>query len=185
MRLPSLLGGMLYLAMALRLARLLFGAGPAAFLCVALLGLNPFILDFLSAARGYGMALAFLLCALDQMVRYLGDGGEARLYRAPVALALAVAANLTFAVPGTMLAIAFALAVLAGERAQLDAGGPLPGSRRRDRVRAAGYPVERRRARKVLLRRRDAGGVAREHRVRLARHGAATPPSSASWPRRS
>ena len=115
-RLPSLLGGMLYLAMALRLTRLLFGAGPTAFMCVALLGLNPFILDFLSAARGYGMALAFLLCALDQMVRYLGDGGEARLYRASLALALAVAANLTFAVPGTVLAIAFALAVFAGER---------------------------------------------------------------------
>lgn len=115
-RLPSLLGGALYLMLALRLSRLLFGGGPAVLFSVALLGLNPFVLDYLSAARGYGMALAFLLAALDQMVRYLMDGGRPRLYRAALALALAVAANLAFAVPGAALALAFTLAVYAAER---------------------------------------------------------------------
>ena len=110
-RLPALVGGALYLAMAVRLALLLFGPGPLALLCVALLGLNPFILDFLSIARGYALALGFLLCAMDAMLRYLLDRRQWRLYCAACALALAVAANLTFAVPGAALAGAFAAAV--------------------------------------------------------------------------
>jgi hypothetical protein len=74
LRLPSLLGGALYLWGVYRLARLVFGAGPFFLAAVALSALNPLLLDHLSAARGYGLALAFLTWALVRMIEFFGAG---------------------------------------------------------------------------------------------------------------
>lgn len=52
LRMPSLLGGASYLAAAFLLAKRLLGRGPLFLLAFATLSLNPFVLDFLSAARG-------------------------------------------------------------------------------------------------------------------------------------
>ena len=52
LRIPSLLGGLLYLITVYRLARHVFGEGRQFLLAVALLSLNPLVLDFMSAARG-------------------------------------------------------------------------------------------------------------------------------------
>jgi len=63
-RLPALLGAALYIAAAYRLCRLL---GPSVFVPVTVfvcLVFNPFIFDHLVAARGYGLALAFLMWAI-------------------------------------------------------------------------------------------------------------------------
>ncbi|RPI15062.1 MAG: hypothetical protein EHM65_04290, partial [Acidobacteriales bacterium] len=49
LRIPSLLGGVLYLLAAFRLSRHLFGEGPLFLLSTGLLSLNPLILDMLSA----------------------------------------------------------------------------------------------------------------------------------------
>jgi hypothetical protein len=73
-RLPALLGAALYIAAVYRLCRLL-GASLfvqlTVFLCLIF---NPFVFDHLVAARGYGMALAFLLWAIvyfaEQYFRY-------------------------------------------------------------------------------------------------------------------
>jgi len=63
-RLPALLGAALYIAAVYRLCRLL-GASllvqVTLFLCMVF---NPFIFDFLVAARGYGLALGFLMWAM-------------------------------------------------------------------------------------------------------------------------
>jgi hypothetical protein len=115
LRIPSLLGGLLYLCVALRLSRYLFGVGWLFGVSVALLTLNPFVLDHLSAARGYGLAVAFCLWALYQMVRYVSEfhgretdcRGSPLVYKAAIGLALAVASNLTLLLPAFGLALLF------------------------------------------------------------------------------
>ena len=124
LRLPSLLGGLLCLVTFFRLSRRLFGDGPLFLLSVSLLALNPQVLDYMSAARGYGLALALLLWALYQMLEYAWAAGApggglldaSRIYKASIALALSVASNLTFLVPATALALVF-LSVLAADGA--------------------------------------------------------------------
>src|SRR5262249_34983118 len=72
LRLPSLCGGILYVTMAVRLANLGVGGTPAFLPTVAALVLHPYVLDFLSAARGYGLAVGCLLAAIDRLVRWTG-----------------------------------------------------------------------------------------------------------------
>ncbi|MBI3681455.1 MAG: glycosyltransferase family 39 protein [Acidobacteria bacterium] len=120
LRIPSLLGGVLFLSAALRLCRLLFGDGRSMLAAFLLLALNPFLLDFCSIARGYGMATALLLAAIDQMLRHLESPVALwRLYAAGIGLALAVAANLTILVPGVAAAAVFA-ALHLGEASNRD-----------------------------------------------------------------
>jgi 4-amino-4-deoxy-L-arabinose transferase-like glycosyltransferase len=99
MRIPSLLGGLLYFVVLFRLSRYVFGASIWFLASIAFLSLNPLILDFLSAARGYGMALAFLLLALYQAVRYMSGGGAPAVLNSGVSMGLSLASNLTFAIP--------------------------------------------------------------------------------------
>jgi hypothetical protein len=74
---------------------------------VLVLTLNPLVLDFLVAARGYGLALALFLTALCDLLVCLSEGNgtatvpsrKVVLYRAGVGLALSAAANLTFLIP--------------------------------------------------------------------------------------
>ena len=114
-RMPSLGGGMLYLASLLLVCHYGFGAGPFLLLATALIALNPMVLDFLSAARGYGLALGFLLAGMYQLLMYL-DQPDARFYNgkgrrrlivAAVCLALAVHSNLSFLIGAGGLVLAF------------------------------------------------------------------------------
>jgi uncharacterized membrane protein len=91
-RLPSVLAGLLYFVVVYLLARFLFGEGWLFLLAVAAMSLNPYMLDFLSCARGYGMGIAFWLLGLYWM-------WNGRLTRAGFAFGLAVAANLTLLFP--------------------------------------------------------------------------------------
>lgn len=107
LRLPSLLGGALCLAAALGVCRALFGSGPLLLLGYALLALNPLLLDFLSAARGYSLGLGFLLLAMLQVLHLVradagaragtrrGDLGRAAV--ASVAAVLSVASHVSLA----------------------------------------------------------------------------------------
>lgn len=109
LRIPALFGGVLLLGMCLRLSRLFFGDGWWMLLAFALLALNPLMLDYCSIARGYGMATALLLVALDQLLRVVRKPTDLwRLSFAGVALALGACANLTVVIPGTALTLAFA-----------------------------------------------------------------------------
>ena len=100
LRLPSLAGGLLYFAALFRLAGILFGGSPWFLLFVALNSLNPGILDFLSAARGYGMGLGFLLWGLVYLL-------EGRAVRTGLALGLSVASQLTYAIPAAAIGAVF------------------------------------------------------------------------------
>ncbi|MGH9627110.1 MAG: glycosyltransferase family 39 protein [Bryobacteraceae bacterium] len=109
LRIPSLLGGVLYFAAVYRISVLLFGYSRLLLLSVCVLSLNPLVLDFLSASRGYGLALALFLWALYFSFRYLdskvgkqkaGKPDEPRwLRKAGLAAGLSVASNLTLLVP--------------------------------------------------------------------------------------
>ncbi len=113
-RLPALLAGAWYLWSALRLSEFLFGSRPYALLLTVLLAANPFVMDFMVAARGYGLALACLLWALLEILRALAEPPDLKrppmpprgLARAGAALALSVTANLTFLIPASVLGAA-------------------------------------------------------------------------------
>lgn len=105
LRLPGLIAGFFYLAAVYWLACLLFGSGARMTVAVVLLSANPLILDHLSIARGYGMALAFFTWAFYDVLRWLIARSETRrLARAGALLGFAIAANLTFAAPSAALA---------------------------------------------------------------------------------
>jgi hypothetical protein len=101
-----------------RLSRRTFGTGQPFLAAVALLSLNPLLLDHLSAARGYGMALAFWMWALELMLEYLESGQplvsqklNLNINMAAVCLGLSVASNLAFIVPAVALAFGFAVSL--------------------------------------------------------------------------
>ena len=106
MRLPALAGAGLYFAAVYRLCTRTLRTTAGALLATALLTLNPFILDLMVAARGYGLALAFWMWALIWLIEFVGDAAKlgANLAKAGVALLLSVCANLTFLVPAAPLA---------------------------------------------------------------------------------
>jgi 4-amino-4-deoxy-L-arabinose transferase-like glycosyltransferase len=107
LRLPSVAGGALYLFAAYRLCFLLFGGGAWSFLTTALLTTNPLLLDHLSAARGYGLALAFLLLSTYELFRAVQAATPRSLYAAGIFCGLSIAANMTSLFPVTALGVAF------------------------------------------------------------------------------
>jgi hypothetical protein len=131
LRAASLLGAAGYFAIAYLLGRRLFGDGLLFVICTGLLALNPMVMDFASAARGYGLGLTFLLGATYAFVRRIERGRfdpTARDWRkgsavASVLLALAFAANLTNIIPALSLTLAFAIAVLPPGLLRSGAGG--------------------------------------------------------------
>src|SRR6202012_3154954 len=82
MRLPTVLAGAWLFWTVFRLCGLLFGDGWLFLLGCAALTLNPILLDFLVAARGYGLAMAGLFWALYQMLVWLHDRDHKRLWKA-------------------------------------------------------------------------------------------------------
>ncbi|MBI4910157.1 MAG: hypothetical protein HY820_41450 [Acidobacteria bacterium] len=100
-RLPALLGSMLYIGTAVQMVTLLapnIAVQVSLFVCLVF---NPFLLDYLVAARGYSLALGFLMMALVLLVRHhLHDDTRRcppRLASIGACLALAMAANFSFA----------------------------------------------------------------------------------------
>src|SRR5712692_9648273 len=75
MRLPALAGAALYFAAAYRISVREFRGTLASLLTAALLTLNPMVLDFMVAARGYGMGLALLTWAFAVLLSYLREPG--------------------------------------------------------------------------------------------------------------
>ena len=122
MRLPTVLAGAWFFWTVFRLCGLIFGDGWLFLLGCAALTLNPILLDFLVAARGYGLAMAGLFWALYQMLCWFQDrsNGAAekslhkRLWKAALGCAIAVAANLTL--PGARVCAGSRILRFASER---------------------------------------------------------------------
>lgn len=120
LRIPSLLGGLLYFYAVFRISKLLFGEAFLFLLSVAFLSLNPFVLDYLVCARGYGLALGFFLYALFLLTHYLVDAPDrlgtrpARLLNwAGIALGLSIGSNVIMVFPSAAL-VASLLVILIG-----------------------------------------------------------------------
>jgi len=108
LRLPTVAAGIGYLVVVHAVARRLCGSGALFLLTAAALALNPLVFDFLSAARGYGLALFFFMFALYELGRE-----RPRWTVASLALGACVCANLAFLFPATGLAlVASALALV-------------------------------------------------------------------------
>jgi len=122
LRSPSLLGTVIFLLATYLLCRRLFGQGVLFFLSVAMLTLNPQILDFMSAARGYILGLAGLVTAMYLMARLARRGEftpEDSEWKwgcslASISLALSVAASFTNVVPAACLVLTFSAVAMGG-----------------------------------------------------------------------
>lgn len=118
-RMPALLGGFLYIFSMYRLCALLTHGrvlAGALFLCLVY---NPFIMDYLVAARGYGLALGFLGLAMyffaRAVIRTEAQPGEREMLSAATAISacigLSICANFAFAfADGFLLLVAAVLA---------------------------------------------------------------------------
>jgi hypothetical protein len=111
-RMPALLGAALYICVCYFLCRSLtdrFSLQFPVFICLIY---NPFILDFMVAARGYGLANAFLLAAIAVPVWHHQTAGTS-LPRscawASLALGLSFAANFSFAFVDVAVFLAIAI----------------------------------------------------------------------------
>jgi hypothetical protein len=104
LRLPTIAAALLYFWSVRRAVLFTFGETLWAVLAAALLSLNPLLLDFLVAARGYGLALALFFFGLTEVLLAVSPQPAERNRRKGLALGgaavgLSVAANLTFLFP--------------------------------------------------------------------------------------
>src|SRR5260370_34858948 len=107
LRLPSLLAGVLYLWVVYRMARRWFGGGLTFLTVVGLLTLNPLLIDAMSEARSYGMALACWMWALELILESLESYSAQKLNLSAMCLGLSVAASLAFAAPACALFVVY------------------------------------------------------------------------------
>jgi hypothetical protein len=120
LRAASLTGAAAFLTAAYFLCRRLFGEGILFLLSLALLCLNPQMLDFMVVARGYILGIACLSVAMYIMARMTDRGSfdpQDEKWRvesavASVFLALSVVSNLTYVVPAAALALSFSAVAL-------------------------------------------------------------------------
>jgi hypothetical protein len=89
-RLPALIGAAVYIGAAWVLARGIGRSGWLSWATFVCLTFNPFVMDHLVAARGYSLALGFLLLAI-------ACGGLSGLPYVSICLALSFASNFSFA----------------------------------------------------------------------------------------
>lgn len=102
LRLPSMVCGVWYLVGCFKLSQRILPAGWSRLAALVLLTAHPLIFDYLSAARGYGAALACFAWALVALL----DGNA--LWGAAL-LALSTSCNLTFFLPSVSLGVTFLL----------------------------------------------------------------------------
>ena len=116
---PAVLGAFLYIACAYYLVRLI-GANPTVNVPLLIcLVYNPFVLDHLVAARGYGLATAFLLAAILVWVRsqYAVRGERPDLAAAGLCsccAGLSFSANFSFALVDAMALVCMAAYAITG-----------------------------------------------------------------------
>ncbi len=122
-RTPSLLGGAMYMVSALLLVGIMVGETWAAVALFAAMILNPIVLDYMSAARGYSLGLGFEFLGVLLMAREMrSPGSKTRgalmCVAIGVAFGLSAASNLTFLIPNAVLAAGFFLLPLLFGRKQ-------------------------------------------------------------------
>jgi hypothetical protein len=111
LRIPTIIAAAIFFVTVFRISLRLFGRRPWHLLCTILLAGNPYVLDFFTVARGYGLALAFFSLALCNVLMCSRSDPRysQRLFRIGIWSAFSVCANLTFLFP--VIALFSALSV--------------------------------------------------------------------------
>ena len=129
-RAPALIGAAVYIAMAYLLCRRVAGESRLAWPLLVCLVYNPMVMDHLVAARGYSLALAFLMVALSTIASGRFDVRACAICSACAALSMA--GNLSFALVnavmmGAVLVIACVRTPALRDRLRLFGACTLPG----------------------------------------------------------
>lgn len=123
-RAPALLGAAIYITAAYVLCRVLTAEIWLQWLLFVCLVYNPFVFDYFVAARGYGLANAFLLSGVTfaawPLLRGIKDSRTLRthLSSSSCCFGLAVAANFSFAIVAIAATVLCCLFALIGLRAR-------------------------------------------------------------------
>lgn len=94
-RLPNVLGFILFYTAAVRLFTLMFKNRTLVVAALLVLLCNPYLLDFFAVARGYGLSIAFMFWSLYQFFQYYNTKKNQFAITTLIAAALAVLANFT------------------------------------------------------------------------------------------
>lgn len=94
-RLPNVLGFILFYTAAVRLFTLMFKNRTLVVAALLVLLCNPYLLDFFAVARGYGLSIAFMFWSLYQFFQYYNTKKNQFAVTTLIAAALAVLANFT------------------------------------------------------------------------------------------
>ena len=96
LRLPNVLGHLLYIIFSVKLSRLLFPTTLLRVSAFAVLNLNAWMLDFFALSRGYGLGIAFTLVSVYFLVLHFSKPDQKNLLWSMVMAVLAVLSNFTF-----------------------------------------------------------------------------------------
>ena len=113
LRIPTIAAAAIFFITTHRISSLFFGSRPWHLLSAITLAGNPYVLDFFTVARGYGLALAFFSLALLNVLTASREDpiSPRRLFRTGVWAALSFCSNLTFLFPILALFGAFTVAL--------------------------------------------------------------------------
>jgi hypothetical protein len=133
LRLPAVFGAAVYIVAAVYLCIKLSESvliGLSLFVCLVY---NPFVLDYLVAARGYSLAVGFFLASIALLSSVMLSDGNPRacpIALASLSLGLSFCANFSFAFADGILMIVFLAWAIPHSRARvsLAAAGLLPGA---------------------------------------------------------
>jgi hypothetical protein len=98
-RMPALLGHLIYMVAAYYLVTFLFTKQWKRIIALSFLIFHPFLIDFFSVARGYGLSLGFLMTGITLMVKCVDKPSHKNFKFSELGLffsALAATNNLTF-----------------------------------------------------------------------------------------
>ncbi len=118
-RMPALLGAAIYIWAALTLARLLPAGRWLRWCLLVSLTCNPFVMDYLVAARGYSLALGFLLASIALALHPLDlrpDAVYRRCALCSLCAGLSFSANFSFALADASVLLLCALWLVRGAR---------------------------------------------------------------------
>ena len=118
LRIPTIAAAAIFFITTHRISSLFFGNRPWHLLSTIILAGNPYVLDFFTVARGYGLALAFFSLALLNVLSASREDpvSPRRLFRTSVWAALSFCSNLTFLFP--IIALFGALTVALFQRTE-------------------------------------------------------------------
>src|SRR4051812_8289840 len=102
LRIPTLIGTLLFLTATYRIAVASLGPRRILPLALLLMTLNPLVLDLLVAARGYALALGLSWWSFYLSWEALELKSPTRLWVAGICAGLAITANLVFVIPLAM-----------------------------------------------------------------------------------